>query len=185
METSTAAQAATLPCLEAHVRTRYPNARKYGFTDAYSLSESDAQTGAMSAAQLAANTARMKQEILSSGPISVTMLVYGDFMQYRDGVYHSNGRGGIVGGHAISLVGWGPTYWIAKNSWGRAWGQQGYWLHAFGDPYSLLEANAVAGRPNLNLPVVQAMRGAGACPSTPAPTDPRPAAEELEDLIRR
>ncbi len=44
--------------------------------------------------------------------------------------------------------------------------------------------NAVAGHPNLALPVVQALlQRAGACPSAPMPTDPRPSAEELEDHL--
>jgi C1A family cysteine protease len=40
-------------------------------------------------------------------------------------------------GHAILLVGWGPTSWIIKNSWGTNWGNGGYGTIPFiGHQYS-------------------------------------------------
>ena len=28
--------------------------------------------------------------------------------------------------HAVALTGWGPDYWIIKNSWGTEWGENGF-----------------------------------------------------------
>lgn len=33
--------------------------------------------------------------------------------------------------HAVAVVGWGDGYWIIKNSWGSAWGRQGYAYMAY------------------------------------------------------
>ncbi|KAG2378426.1 hypothetical protein C9374_008313, partial [Naegleria lovaniensis] len=53
---------------------------------------------------------------------------------YKSGVYH-HVSGGLVGGHAIKIVGWGvdsesrKPYWICANSWGPSWGIDGFfWI---------------------------------------------------------
>ena len=55
--------------------------------------------------------------------------VYEDFMSYKSGVYY-HATGGLKGGHAIKILGWGTEndidYWLCANSWGKDWGMKGY-----------------------------------------------------------
>jgi cathepsin B len=49
---------------------------------------------------------------------------------YIGGIYkHTTGK--FLGGHAITIVGWGvgennTAYWTVKNSWSEFWGEKGY-----------------------------------------------------------
>ena len=48
----------------------------------------------------------IKREIFMNGSLSAAMLVYSDFLSYKEGVYkYTNGF--ILGGHAIKMIGWG------------------------------------------------------------------------------
>ena len=93
-----------------------------------------------------ATTAELMQaEMLARGPISVSFNVYDDFFSYKSGVYthqftaaaglESSFNPFCVTNHAVVAVGWGETetgakYWIVKNSWGPAWGLDGYfWIN--------------------------------------------------------
>jgi C1A family cysteine protease len=42
--------------------------------------------------------------------------------------------GNYAGGHCVSIVGYDDAgaYWIAKNSWGSGWGDQGFFKIAYG-----------------------------------------------------
>eukprot|EP00124_Ichthyophonus_hoferi_P002920 Ihof_evm7s223 gene=Ihof_evmTU7s223 len=68
--------------------------------------------------------AKIKAEIYKNGPVEAAFIVYQDFMSYQSGVYRHMG-GGIIGGHAVKIIGWGEErdekYWIIANSWGKAW----------------------------------------------------------------
>lgn len=71
----------------------------------------------------------MMEEISKNGPIEVCLSVYEDFRYYKSGVYkHTTGR--LLGGHAVTAVGYGTDngtpYWIIQNSWGPSWGESGY-----------------------------------------------------------
>lgn len=60
------------------------------------------------------------------------MLPYTDFLAYKSGSYHRTPDSFKFNGyHLIKLVGWtksmdGSTEWIAENSWGPDWGEDGY-----------------------------------------------------------
>jgi len=71
--------------------------------------------------------------VMTTGAVEVGFTVYGDFMNYKKGVY-SHKSGLALGGHAVKIVGWGEDfvegnqtfYWIVQNSWGPTWGEEGY-----------------------------------------------------------
>ena len=54
-----------------------------------------------------------------------------EFMQYKTGVFDSAECGEHLD-HSIVIVGFGidphsgDEYWIVRNSWGKAWGEEGY-----------------------------------------------------------
>jgi len=78
--------------------------------------------------------AAMKQTLADQGPFEVVMVVYTDFFSYAGGVYrHMTGE--RVGAHAVTLVGYDDEegYWIAKNSWGQGWGENGWFRIAYGE----------------------------------------------------
>jgi C1A family cysteine protease len=79
----------------------------------------------------------MKQWITDKGPVIAVMLEYSDFYNYRGGAapyvpgYSStNPSPFIVGGHAVSIVGYdaraNKNHWICKNSYGKEWNTDGY-----------------------------------------------------------
>ena len=76
----------------------------------------------------------VKQAIVESGPLVMINTIYGDFMSYDTGVY-DHASGGFLGGHAMILVGYSDSgqYWIAKNSWGPTWGEDGFIRIAYAD----------------------------------------------------
>jgi hypothetical protein len=79
------------------------------------------------------DTNQMKQQLAENGPFVATMSVYGDFYFYRSGIYeHFSGQ--LVGFHAVTVVGYDDQegYWIAKNSWGPGWGEDGWFRIAYG-----------------------------------------------------
>jgi C1A family cysteine protease len=66
---------------------------------------------------------------LKEGPITVRMIVYNDFFNYKGGLYCWDGRSGQAGGHAIRCVGHSnepEPHFTCANSWGANWGEKGY-----------------------------------------------------------
>jgi C1A family cysteine protease len=83
-------------------------------------------------AQRNATVNGLKNALYTYGPLVTTMDVYTDFYYYQSGVY-SLTYGSYKGGHAILLVGYDDAAqcFIAKNSWGKAWGESGFFRIAY------------------------------------------------------
>lgn len=83
---------------------------------------------------LTGNSAQMKEWIVNKGPVSACFVVYDDFFSYKSGVY-KHVTGAQAGGHCVSIVGYNDDsgYWICKNSWGKGWGDQGFFNIAYGE----------------------------------------------------
>ncbi|MFH1839679.1 MAG: C1 family peptidase [Nanoarchaeota archaeon] len=72
----------------------------------------------------------MKQYIIDKGPITAEMEVEG-FDEF--GIYRCNNPQPIS--HAVVILGFndGGGYWIAKNSWGDDWNENGYFKIGYGE----------------------------------------------------
>jgi len=82
----------------------------------------------------------MMQEIFNNGPVVASFEPTDDFMLYSGGVFRqaqgvpaplaATKTEWLQVDHAILLVGWGEQlgekYWIAQNSWGAEWGENGF-----------------------------------------------------------
>jgi len=77
-----------------------------------------------------------KSEIYANGPLEGAFTVYEDFFNYKSGVYH-HVSGGVAGGHAIKVLGFGTEggldYWLCANSWGTSFGEKGFFKIKQGD----------------------------------------------------
>lgn len=71
---------------------------------------------------------------LQQGPLVTNMKVFPDFVAYAGGVYQHT-TGGVLGGHAISIVGYDDEKqaYIIRNSWGESWGEKGFGYVAYDD----------------------------------------------------
>jgi len=72
----------------------------------------------------------MMNEIHARGPITCGMAVTEEMKAYKGGVFVDK-TGDTDLDHAVSIVGWGTEsdgtpYWFIRNSWGEAWGINGY-----------------------------------------------------------
>ncbi|XP_037043347.1 uncharacterized peptidase C1-like protein F26E4.3 isoform X2 [Bradysia coprophila] len=100
-------------------------------------------------------------EIMESGPVQATMRVYRDFFAYKEGIYtHSAASRSDQGGfHSVRLVGWGverngyetTKYWIATNSWGTWWGEDGFFRIRRGTNECEIENYVLATWPHIHL----------------------------------
>jgi len=107
----------------------------------------------------------MMRELVAGGPIAVGITVPQSFEEYRSGIYiepkHEPKQptakvGGVRGpyepfeptGHAVLVVGYGEEggvkYWRVKNSWGRHFGETGYFRVRRGTDEISIESMAVA-----------------------------------------
>lgn len=76
----------------------------------------------------------IKKEILKNGPVIAQMVVYTDFLTYKEGLYHrTEDSFKFNGQHIVKIIGWeknseGSDYWIVENIWGEDWGEQVFFV---------------------------------------------------------
>jgi cathepsin B len=77
-----------------------------------------------------------KWEIYNNGPITSVFDVYEDLAYYAGGVYYK-ATDKYLGVHAVEILGWGvedeKEYWLCKNSWGDAWGNNSFFKMKMGE----------------------------------------------------
>jgi hypothetical protein len=93
----------------------------------------------------------MKFDICSKGPLVVGFNMYEDFLKHYDGtsIYIPKPNQPILGGHAVKVVGWGAdlqdgqlvSFWLCANSWGKHWGDEGYFRMQIGNAMLQAEYN--------------------------------------------
>ncbi|MGC4152200.1 MAG: C1 family peptidase [Propionicimonas sp.] len=79
----------------------------------------------------------MKTYLATVGPMVACFTVYEDFLYYYTGgvyKYRAATAGEVMGGHCVAIIGYDDAKqcWIAKNSWGTGWGEEGYFRIAYG-----------------------------------------------------
>jgi len=91
----------------------------------------------------------IQTEIMTNGPVAVSMLVFSDFYDYSKGVYSRNKYEYFTGGHMVRMIGWGvdsgEKYWLVANSWDTDWGLKGLFKIRRGTNECNIENAAVAG----------------------------------------
>jgi C1A family cysteine protease len=100
------------------------------------------------------NEYEIRRDIYHWGPCSSGFVIYDDFLDWNGkGVYVWDKKSELVGGHAIVIMGWGEEggkkYWIVRNSWGRDWGDKGYFKILRGENHCEIEENVFTGIPNI------------------------------------
>lgn len=97
---------------------------------------------------------QIRIEIYQWGPVCTAFEVYPDFYIFDpvSEIYEWNGKGDKISGHAVEIVGWGEEngkkYWQIKNSWGKNWGQNGYFKMIRGTNNCKIEENCLGMLPD-------------------------------------
>jgi len=124
-----------------------PTCNKACSEDAYGTSYGADKTHA-SRAYSVRGVSNIMQDLVQNGPMYVSLNVYGDFPTYKSGVY-THQTGSKLGGHAVTLVGYGTEdgtdFWNIKNSWNDQWGAAGHILIKRGVDECGIESNVNAG----------------------------------------
>lgn len=87
-------------------------------------------------------TAIIMDQLVTKGPVVTSITAYDDFQKFggdkncTNKVYTYDGVSGNLGGHALTLVGYGylddKYYWLIQNSWGDKWCNDGFAKIEFG-----------------------------------------------------
>ncbi len=93
----------------------------------------------------------MMEELTISGPLSTSMDIHEDFLDYQMGVYEYQ-YGEYLGASAVIILGFSQDfderyYWICQNNWGENFGMGGYFNIYFGE--CRIDNDVYAGMPEL------------------------------------
>ena len=124
---------------QTHCITKYkgkPLARRFFFSDAiFNIEEDTMEKQIMN----------IKYEIAKWGPVAAGFIIYENFLNDYNGLtVYEKVEGKPVGGHYVSILGWGKDYWICRNSWGTEWGLLGFFKIKMGIVECQLEQNISA-----------------------------------------
>ncbi len=71
----------------------------------------------------------LKKALYLYGPCLISFPVYNFTMN----MWKQNNNESLLGGHAMTVVGYNRTSFIIRNSWGTSWGDKGYTYYNFND----------------------------------------------------
>ena len=79
------------------------------------------------------NINQIKSYIVLYGAVAAAINIFKDIDSVDSSPYEytpgSDNSDLILGGHAVTIVGWRPGWWRILNSWGTSWGDKGFfWL---------------------------------------------------------
>jgi hypothetical protein len=88
---------------------------------------------------------------LVKGPVSTNVDASEEFMLYDSGIYDKECK---EGNHAVLLVGYhkgdsNDSHWVIKNSWGKAWGENGFGKIKHSKDYNNCLLHTYYARPNI------------------------------------
>mmetsp|Transcript_18601 Transcript_18601/g.26097 ORF Transcript_18601/g.26097 Transcript_18601/m.26097 type:complete len:283 (+) Transcript_18601:147-995(+) len=90
---------------------------------------------------------QIQLSLMTRGPATTSFTVWADFLSYKSGIFKSNETGPALGGIAVAIVGWGVEngikYWKAQNSFGKYWGENGFFRIIRGINHAGFESAAV------------------------------------------
>ena len=94
----------------------------------------------------------IKNEIFENGSVSGIISVYEDFLNYESGIYRHQ-TGSYLGALYVRIIGWGVEngvkYWIVANTWGKNWGENGFFRVLRGTNECGIENSVNAGLPKI------------------------------------
>ena len=73
------------------------------------------------------NETDLAAAVANVGPVAVAIDASShSFHFYSSGIYDNHHCSKVGMDHAVLAVGYGPGYWLVKNSWAADWGEDGY-----------------------------------------------------------
>lgn len=95
----------------------------YSATDGHSCKSCDSSHIHISEINLLSKTESALESNLNDGPVAVSV-DGSQIHHYKSGVVE--GTTGCHHSHSVVAVGYASDYWKIKNSWGKSWGEHGY-----------------------------------------------------------